>query len=80
MNPNGQLLNFVDGQWRKSSASQYLDVNNPATAKAPATVPLSPGAEVDAAVQAALKAFPAWRRTPVVDRIQHPFRLKNLRE
>ncbi len=76
MSSNGTLLNFVGGQWQNSSASQYADVVNPATAQALATVPLSPAAEVDAAVQAAAKAFPDWRHTPVGDRIQHLFKLR----
>jgi malonate-semialdehyde dehydrogenase (acetylating)/methylmalonate-semialdehyde dehydrogenase len=80
MQSNGQLLNFVDGRWQRSSASHYLDVTNPATAQSMTTVPLSPAAEVDAAVQAAAKAFPDWRMTPVGDRIQHLFRLKTLLE
>jgi len=80
MTHNGQLLNFINGQWRRSSAGQYLDVINPATAAAMATVPLSPVAEVDAAVQAAAAAFPAWRQTPAGDRIQHLFKLKTLLE
>lgn len=80
MQGNGHLLNFVGGQWQRSSAGQYLDVTNPATAQAIATVPLSPAAEVDAAVQAAAKAFPGWRATPVGDRIQPLFKLKTLLE
>jgi malonate-semialdehyde dehydrogenase (acetylating) / methylmalonate-semialdehyde dehydrogenase len=80
MTQNGQLLNFVNGQWQKSSASTYGDVLNPATAQVQAHVPLSPGAEVDGAVQAASKAYQGWRRTPVGDRIQPLFKLKNLLE
>lgn len=77
---NSQLLNFVDGEWRRSSAGDYLNVMNPASNQVLATVPMSPGAEVDAAVQAAAKAFPEWRMTPVEDRIQHLFKLKMLLE
>ncbi|GIV78413.1 MAG: methylmalonate-semialdehyde dehydrogenase (CoA acylating) [Litorilinea sp.] len=80
MSTNGQLLNFINGQWQRSSASQYLDVTNPATARVMTRVPLSPAAEVDAAVQAGLQAFTEWRRTPVTDRIQYLFKLKNLLE
>jgi malonate-semialdehyde dehydrogenase (acetylating)/methylmalonate-semialdehyde dehydrogenase len=80
MHANGQLLNFVGGQWQRSGASNYLDVTNPATAQTMTQVPLSPGAEVDAAVQAAKKAFPDWRAMPVGDRIQHLFKLKILLE
>ncbi len=80
MTPNGQLLNFVNGTWRRSSAGEALEIINPATAQALTTVPLSPGAEVDAAVEAGQTAFEVWRRTPVVERIQPLFRLKMLLE
>ncbi len=75
-----QLLNFVNGDWTRSGASEYLDVMNPATAQAVTTVPLSPGAEVDGAVQAGLTAFQEWRRTPVVNRVQFLFQYKALLE
>lgn len=80
MSSTEQLLNYVGGQWQRSSAGSALNVMNPATGQALATVPLSPGAEVDAAVQTAAKAYPGWRETPVVDRIQHLFKLKALLE
>ena len=80
MTTNGQLLNFINGQWSRSGAATYLDIRNPATAQTLTQVPLSPGAEVDAAVQAGQAAFEAWRRTPVVERIQPLFRLKMLLE
>jgi malonate-semialdehyde dehydrogenase (acetylating)/methylmalonate-semialdehyde dehydrogenase len=41
-------------------------------------VPLSPSNEVDEAVQAAQAAFPDWRRTPPVQRVQYLFKLKRL--
>jgi malonate-semialdehyde dehydrogenase (acetylating) / methylmalonate-semialdehyde dehydrogenase len=80
MAEKAQLLNFVNGEWRRSSGNGVAEVTNPATAQAIATVPMSPGGEVDAAVQAAAKAFPDWRHTPVTDRIQHLFKLKQLLE
>lgn len=80
MSQTVQLLNYVGGQWQHSSAGHVLQINNPATAQALATVPVSPAAEVDAAVQTAAKAFGEWRMTPVGDRIQPLFRLKNLLE
>jgi acyl-CoA reductase-like NAD-dependent aldehyde dehydrogenase len=43
-------------------------------------VPLSPAADIDAAAQAAARAFPAWRRIPVTDRVQYLFKLKTLLE
>jgi malonate-semialdehyde dehydrogenase (acetylating)/methylmalonate-semialdehyde dehydrogenase len=78
MQTNGQLLNFINGQWTRSSAGDFLDIKNPATAQTLTQVPLSPGAEVDAAVQAGQQAFADWKETPVGDRIQHMFKLKTL--
>jgi malonate-semialdehyde dehydrogenase (acetylating)/methylmalonate-semialdehyde dehydrogenase len=77
---HGQLLNYVNGGWRRSSASEHLDVTNPATAALLGTVPLCQSAEVDDAVQAAAAAFPEWRRTPATDRIQYLFKMKGLLE
>ncbi|MCB9102313.1 MAG: CoA-acylating methylmalonate-semialdehyde dehydrogenase [Anaerolineales bacterium] len=77
---SNQLLNFIGGTWTRSSTSLYLDVINPATAQAMTTVPLSPGAEVDAAVNKAAEAFVEWRRTPAGERIQYLFKLKGLME
>jgi malonate-semialdehyde dehydrogenase (acetylating)/methylmalonate-semialdehyde dehydrogenase len=75
-----RLLNYIGGSWQRSQAGDYLPVTNPATAQVMAEVPLSPGAEVDQAARQAAEAFQAWRRTPVTDRIQHLFKLKNLLE
>jgi malonate-semialdehyde dehydrogenase (acetylating)/methylmalonate-semialdehyde dehydrogenase len=75
-----RLLNYVNGTWQTSAAGEALKVLNPASATVLAEVPLSPAAEVDQAVQAALKAFPGWRRTPAGNRIQPLFKLKALLE
>ena len=72
------MLNYVNGKWQPSRATEYLEVTNPATAVGIAEVPLSPRADVDEAVEAAAAAFPSWRRTPAVDRVQHLFKLKQL--
>jgi malonate-semialdehyde dehydrogenase (acetylating)/methylmalonate-semialdehyde dehydrogenase len=57
-----------------------VDVINPATAEVLTRTPLSTQADVDAVVEAAAAAFPAWRRTPAGERIQYLFKLKNLLE
>ena len=80
MTQKQELLNFVNGQWQRSDSADALDVYNPATGAAIATVGLSPAAEVDAAVRAGLDAYAEWRETPVVDRIQPLFQLKMLLE
>jgi malonate-semialdehyde dehydrogenase (acetylating)/methylmalonate-semialdehyde dehydrogenase len=74
------LQNYVKGAWQRSAATEYTEVINPATAELVARTPLSTSADVDAAVQSAAEAFPAWRRTPPGERIQYLFKLKNLLE
>jgi len=76
--PAVEILNYVNGGWRKSSTSEYFDVTNPATNDLVARTPLSTKSDVDAAVQCAAEAFPAWRRTPPGERIQYLFKLKYL--
>ena len=72
------LENYIQGAWRRSTATNFVEVTNPATAELLARTPLSTAADVDAAVQSAAAAFPAWRRTPPGERIQYLFKLKNL--
>ncbi len=75
-----KLLNFINGQWVNSSASEWLPVLNPATAEVLGEVPLSPPEEVDQAARTAQAAFQEWRRVPVTKRIQYLFHLKLLLE
>jgi malonate-semialdehyde dehydrogenase (acetylating)/methylmalonate-semialdehyde dehydrogenase len=51
-------------------------VVNPATGELLAKVPLSSGSDVDAVVQAAVRAADGWRRTPPTERIQYLFAFK----
>jgi len=75
-----EVQNYFGGAWRKSSASDFVNVTNPATGEVIAHTPISTRSDVDAAVQAAAHAFPAWRRTPAGERIQYLFKLKHLLE
>lgn len=77
---NGQLLNYVNGTWQRSRATECIDVHNPATTETIVRVPLTSAEEVDEAAQAAQKAFDGWRRTPPTERVQYLFRLKQLLE
>ncbi|HEU5260811.1 MAG TPA: aldehyde dehydrogenase family protein [Gemmatimonadales bacterium] len=56
----GQLGLFIGGRWTNGTGSERLDVINPATAAHLARVTQAGAADVDAAVVAARKAFPAW--------------------
>ncbi len=72
------VKNYINGQWCASTATEFLDVINPATAQAIAHVPLSPSVDIEQAVAAAAIAFQTWRRTPPLQRVQYLFRLKVL--
>jgi betaine-aldehyde dehydrogenase len=56
-----RLRNYIDGEFRDAADGRTTDVVNPATGEVYATAPLSAAADVDAAMAAAEKAFPAWR-------------------
>jgi malonate-semialdehyde dehydrogenase (acetylating)/methylmalonate-semialdehyde dehydrogenase len=71
---------FINNEWRSSGAAETLDVVNPATAEVLGQVPLGTAAEVAQAAEAAGRAFPGWRRTPAVERVQYLFRLKQFME
>jgi malonate-semialdehyde dehydrogenase (acetylating)/methylmalonate-semialdehyde dehydrogenase len=71
---------LIGGQWRASKAQRFDPVYNPAHGTVMSRVPMCPQEEVDAAVQAAHQAFPAWRDTPVPTRIQVLFRYKQILE
>jgi malonate-semialdehyde dehydrogenase (acetylating)/methylmalonate-semialdehyde dehydrogenase len=77
---DGQLLNYINGQWQRSRATEYRDVLNPATAETIARVPRSTAEDVGAAVEAAQAAWDGWRRTPPTERVQYLFELKGLLE
>ena len=74
------LSNYIGGRWVASTASEQLDVTNPATGEALARVPLSGAADVDAAVQAARAAFPAWRRRSTIERARWLFGFRQVVE
>src|SRR5438067_5900683 len=74
------LDNFIGGRWVKAHATEFFDVHNPAVGEVIGRTPLSTSADVDAAVEAARRAFPAWRETPVNARAQVLYRFKALLE
>ena len=70
--------NYVRGEFSAGTSSRVAEVVDPATAAVLARVPLSAASDVDSAAASAYAAFPAWRDTPAVDRVQYLFRLKSL--
>ena len=74
-----KTLNFFSGGvWKASSTRQHMPCYDPSTGAVIAFAPQCTAAEVEEAVQAAAKAFPAWRDTPLTKRIQVLFRMKTL--
>jgi malonate-semialdehyde dehydrogenase (acetylating)/methylmalonate-semialdehyde dehydrogenase len=74
------LRNFVGGRWVESHTRNFFDVHNPAQGEVIARTPLSTGEDLNAAVAAAQKAFPAWRDTPAVVRARSLFKFRQLLE
>ena len=63
-----------------SAALQEIDVFNPSTGAVLSRVPMSGHRELDLAVKAAQKAWPAWAATPIKDRVQVFYKYKALLE
>src|SRR6476660_1372627 len=76
-----ELRNYVGGGFVATpSPRPLLDVYDPSSGDVISRVPISAAAEVDAAVQVARAAFPAWAATPIKERVQVFYRYKTLLE
>ncbi|MFW6641805.1 aldehyde dehydrogenase family protein [Nocardiopsis algeriensis] len=62
---------YIDGAWRDSASDEALDVIDPATEQVIDTVPAGSPEDVDAAVEAAAAAFPAWAGLTPGQRVTH---------
>lgn len=60
---------YIDGAWVPSASDKWIEVENPASRSVIARVPAGNAEDVDRAAKAASAAFPAWRDTPLADRI-----------
>ena len=74
------VRNYIGGEFVDTGDRQMLDVTNPADGSVISRVPLSGMTEMDRAVDAAQKAFPAWSATPIKERVQVFYRYKALLE
>jgi succinate-semialdehyde dehydrogenase/glutarate-semialdehyde dehydrogenase len=59
---------YIDGSWVGAGAQGSIEVDNPATGEIIGTVPKLGRAETRAAIDAAARAFPAWRRKTAKER------------
>jgi len=71
---------WIDGRAVGSQAKRYGDVINPATGEVLRHVPFATAEDVDAAVSAATRAFPAWRAAPALRRARILMRFRELLE
>jgi aminomuconate-semialdehyde/2-hydroxymuconate-6-semialdehyde dehydrogenase len=60
-----KLLNYIGGELRPPLGNTYIDNYNPAEGKVYSLIPDSSSEDVDEAVRAAERAFPAWSEMPV---------------
>ncbi len=61
---------YINGSWRQPAGRELLEVINPATERAFATISLGTAEDVDEAARAARAAFPAWSCSSVEQRIE----------
>ena len=69
---------FIGGKFVAPKSGKYFDSINPATEEVLAQIALASHADVDAAYQAAQKAFGAWSRLPGVERGKYLYRIARL--
>ncbi|HEU4401550.1 MAG TPA: aldehyde dehydrogenase family protein [Candidatus Polarisedimenticolia bacterium] len=68
--------NFIDGEWVESASRESLEDSNPADrGEVIGTFQSSTQADVEAAIEAARRAFKRWRLTPAPRRAEYLFRL-----
>ena len=65
-----QYQMWIDGKWVEAESGRRYPVFNPATEAEIAQLPLGGKADVDKAVAAAKKAFPAWSKKSVAERAE----------
>jgi len=73
-----QLQYWVDGGWKTSTTTKYMDCYNPSTGEVIARAPQCTAEEVESAIASAVKAYPAWSNTPPNKRVQVLFKMKAL--
>ena len=69
---------FIGGKFVPSKAGKYFDSINPATEEVLAEIALANQADVDAAYQAAQKAFSSWSKLPGTERGKYLYRIARL--
>ena len=69
---------FIDGKHAAPRSKKYFDSISPRDGKKLAEIPVANAADVDAAYQAAAKAFKSWSKLPGAERGKYLFRIARL--
>jgi malonate-semialdehyde dehydrogenase (acetylating)/methylmalonate-semialdehyde dehydrogenase len=69
---------FINGEWSRPAGLATTPVFNPSSGEIIAQTPVGGATEVNAAVEAAHAAFPAWMETPPIERARVMFRYREL--
>ena len=75
-----EIRNYIDGKQLAASGGGWLDDFEPATGQRYARLPDSDARDIDAAVAAAARAYPAWSATPAEARGRWLLKLADLVE
>lgn len=74
-----QGQHYIDGHWTVAEGTQWFEDTNPAQPSDKiGRFPIATAADVDAAVNAAEKAFQSWRLVPAPERAKRLYRLADL--
>jgi len=75
----GEYGLFIDGKWRRAASGETRSIINPATENELAVVAAGGPADIDAAVQAARRAYAkVWSKTSGLDRGKYLYRVARL--
>ena len=72
-----EVKNYINGKFERNGQNS-MDVISPSDGSKISSIPLSTTQDVNAAVQAAKKAFPAWSNMTLKERVQIFFRYRTL--
>jgi aminomuconate-semialdehyde/2-hydroxymuconate-6-semialdehyde dehydrogenase len=75
-----RISNYIDGNLVPPASGEYSPGIEPATGQAFAEIPNSGEEDMDGAVEAAVRAFPAWSRMPAAERSRFLLRIADLIE
>jgi malonate-semialdehyde dehydrogenase (acetylating)/methylmalonate-semialdehyde dehydrogenase len=75
---NGEIPVLIGGKWTTPHVGAFTDVHNPSTGETIAHTPMCGASDVDAAVQAAKRAFKSWSETPAPKRGEILFKYRAL--